>query len=395
VIAFFASRKRLWAVGGLWGGLLLAAFDAYAAIVTYIPQYAVRNDFRLMYGAALLTERHGYSNLYNLPLQQKVVEGLGPGFYYSPFINPPPLVWLVTPFTALPFGAAIIAWTVVIIAAAAIAWWLVAPGDRLTRAAFGAMWLGLFPVAFGIMVGQPVALVGAAVATCWWLSSRDRDWLAGLALSVIVVKPQLALFVPLCVLAAGRGRIFAGWLVPTASMAVVALALLGADGLARYRDALTLASNWQITRSFAVSGVIGTGPQLYVASLIALAAAVTAAWRWRGRGVEVPIAAGIVGSLLFTPYVGFQDFAMLVIAAWLVVRTGPNAWQMGLLVAGYALLEVCLLVQSVPILIAEGLLLASCVYWAPRRAGSDTARLPSAGPLDAAANAALTSEMRN
>ncbi|HZQ50077.1 MAG TPA: glycosyltransferase family 87 protein [Candidatus Dormibacteraeota bacterium] len=393
--AFFAARRKLWAVGGLWGGALLAAFDVYAAIVTYIPQYAVRNDFRLMYGAALATERHGYAHLYDLGAQQAAIDSLGPQFYFSAFLNPPPLVWLVTPLTALPFGAAVIVWTVLILAAAALAWFLSAPGDPLTRAAFAAMFAGLFPVAFGIMVGQPVALVAAAVAACWWLAARDRDWLAGVALSVMVVKPQLALLVPVCLLVSGRVRIFAGWLIPSAVMGLVAVALLGADGLSRYRDALSLASNWQITRSFAVSGLVGTGPPLYVASAIALAAALFAAWRWRGHGVEIPIAAGITGSLLFTPYVGFQDFAMLVLAGWLVVRSQPNAWQIALLVVGYALLELCLLVQSVPILTGEVLLLASFIYWAPRRGATHSAPFAQTAPIEQAPNASFAQNVRN
>jgi len=54
LIAYVRSRKRLWSVAGLWTGILLIAFDLYAALVTYIPQYLVRNDFRLIYGACLL-----------------------------------------------------------------------------------------------------------------------------------------------------------------------------------------------------------------------------------------------------------------------------------------------------------------------------------------------------
>ena len=385
----------MWAVGGLWGGLLLAAFDVYAAMVTYIPQYAVRNDFRLMYGAALVTQRQGYGHLYDLAAQQAAVQGLGPQFYYSPFINPPPLVWLVTPFTALPFDVAIVLWSALIAVAVAVAWWLTAPGDRLVRAAFGAMWIGLFPVAFGLMVGQPVALVAAAVALCWWMSSRSRQWLAGVALSLMVVKPQLALLVPMCLLIAGHWRVFAGWLVPTAGMGILALGLLGVDGLTRYRDSLSLASNWQITRSFAVSGLIGTGPQLYLASALALSAALFAAWRWRGQGAEIPIAAGITGSLLFTPYVGFQDFAMLVVAGWLVVRARPNPWQAGLLVIGYALLELCLVVLSVPILLAEVLLLASFIYWTPRRTMSDSVSYAHIARSGSPSDASFAQNVRN
>jgi hypothetical protein len=359
VIQYLRARTRLWGAAGLWAGILLIAFDLYAAAVTYIPQYQVRNDFRLIYGAALTALRHGYSHLYDLSAQKAAVEGLGPGFYWSPFLNPPPLVWLATPFTLLPFNAAIILWTALLVAAALLTWYLAAPGGRLTRAAHLALWLGLFPVAFGLMVGQPVALVAAAVAASWWLAARNRPVLAGLALSVIAIKPQVALLVPLCLLVSGHARMFGSWLVATGVMVLVVLAALGPDGLHRYSDVLSLASQWEPTRRYAVAGPVGLGPQIYVVQAIVVVAAVVAAWRHRHAGVEVPIAAGITASLLFTPYVGFQDFAMLVVAGWLVLRAQPSRLQLSLLVVGYALLELALLVLAVPILLAEAAFLIS------------------------------------
>jgi hypothetical protein len=223
----------------------------------------------------------------------------------------------------------------------------------------------VLPVAFGVMVGQPVALVAAAVAGCWWLADRDRPALAGLALSLTVFKPQLALLVPLCLVVAGHGRVFGAWMAASIFMALVSLALLGHDGVTRYRDALALASGWQITRGYAVSGLIGSGPQLLVAQAVVLVATLVAAWRWRGAGTAMPVAAGITGSLLVTPYVGFQDFAMLVVAAWLVVRSQPNPAQVALLVAGYVLLELALVVQAAPIILVEVLLLASIIWRGP------------------------------
>ena len=65
-MGYIRHRTRLWAAAGLWAGVLLIAFDIYAAAVTYIPQYRVRNDFRLMYGAALTGLHHGYGELYDL-----------------------------------------------------------------------------------------------------------------------------------------------------------------------------------------------------------------------------------------------------------------------------------------------------------------------------------------
>jgi hypothetical protein len=81
------------------------------------------------------------------------------------------------------------------------------------------------------------------------------------------------------------------------------------------------------------------------------------------------MAAGIVGSLLFTPYLGFQDFLMLIVAGWLVLKSGATHWQVGLLVVGYALLELALLVLAIPILLAEAVLLGS-LLWQRRRARS-------------------------
>ena len=369
MIAYFRGRTRLWAAGGLWGGILLAAFDVYAAVVTYIPQYAVRNDFRLMYGAALAGLRDGYPHLYDLAAQKAAVEGLGPGFYWSPFLNPAPLAWLATPFILLPFGIAIWLWTAVLVGAAALAWWLAAPGSGVARYAHLALFLGLFPTAFGLMVGQPAALVAAAVALTWWLASRRHDVAAGLVLSVIVIKPQLALLVPVCLLVAGRTRLFVAWAVAVGVMAAITLVMLGGEGVQRYRDVLALAAQWDITRRYAVAGPLGLGPQTYAVQAVVLAVAAAGAWRQRGADLGYPIATGLVASLLFTPYVGFQDFAMLVLAGWLVVRAGATAPQVVILVLGYAMLELALLVMAVPILLAEAALLAALAWPGVRQRG--------------------------
>jgi hypothetical protein len=380
---YIRRRTRLWAVAGLWTGILLSAFDLYVAVVTYIPQYAIRNDFRLIYGAAVAAWRNGYGHLYDLAAQKAGTESLGSGFYWQPFLNPPPLAWLATPFTALPFGVAIWLWSALLAAAVIFAWYLLAPGEGLTKAAHLALFVGLFPTAFGLMVGQPVALVAAAVGLAWWLAQNNRPVLAGVALSVIAIKPQLAILVPVCLLAAGHARIFGVWLGVTLLMVVAALVLLGGDGVQRYRDVLSLASQWEPTRRYAIAGPLGLGPQVYVVQAVVAIIALVAAWRQRGGAdVSRPIATGLVASLLFTPYVGFQDFAMLVLAGWLVIRSGATAVQVAVMVVGYALLELALVVLAIPILIAEACFLLS-ILWSrrwdsnPRPATYEAAALPA------------------
>lgn len=360
MVDFFSSRTRLWSVAGIWTGLLLTAFNVYAAVVTYVPQYLVRDDFRLLYGSALNAWQHGYAHLYDLTQQKAAVESLGA--YWSPFLNPPPYAWLGTLFLPLPFGVAIVLWTALIAAAVCFAWWVAAPGSRLARVAHLALFVGLFPTAFGLMVGQPVALVAAVVAGSWWLAERGRPVAAGLVLSLVAIKPQLALLVPLCLLASGRWRMFAAWAGASAVIAAIALAMLGGDGLQRYRDVLALASQWEPTRRYAIAGPLGLGAQVYAVELLVVAVAAFAAWRHRDGPAAFPFVIGIVGSLLFTPYVGFQDFAMLVLAGWLLIRSRASAFQIVVMVAGYALLELALVVLAIPILVAEAALLLSLAY---------------------------------
>ena len=388
MIHWFRARSRLWAVAGLWAGVLLTGFNVYAAVVTYVPQFLVRNDFRLAYGAALNAWQHGYAHLYDLAQQRSAVESIGA--YWSPFINPPPLAWLGTLFLPLPFGVAIVLWTVLVCASALLAWWLAAPGSGLARVAHLALFAGLFPTAFGLMVGQPVAIIAAAVAGSWWLAERGRPVLAGIVLSVVAIKPQLALLVPLCLLVAGQRRVFAAWLAASAVIGLAALVLLGGEGLQRYRDALSLASQWEPTRRYAIAGPLGLGPQVYVVEAIVVAVAVFAAWRHRERGTAMPLAIGIVASLLFTPYVGFQDFAMLVVAGWLVLRSGATPVQVGLMIAGYALLELALVVLAVPILVAEAAFLVSLAWPA-----TDSARLSPSERFGAAPDVRMTPGVRN
>lgn len=361
MIAYVRARKQLWPAVGLLVGLILIGWDLWAAASTFISQYAVRNDFRLAYAAATVGIKNGYGHLYDLAAQKAAIESLGPGFNPQPFISPPPLAWLVTPLLVLPFQAALAVWTLLLVAALGWTWYVLAPPGTIAKAAHLALLLGVFPVAFGVMVGQPGAWVAAAVATAWWLLKHDRPVWAGLALSLIILKPQLALLVPVCLLASGHARTFGAWLVATLLVGLVALALLGPDGLARYRDVLaqTQSGAWDITRRYSVSGPLGLGPLLSVTQVVVVAIALVAAWRHRADGPELPMAAGIVASLLATPYLGFQDFLMLVVAGWLVLRGGATSWQVALLVVGYALLQLALVVLAIPILLAEAALLLS------------------------------------
>src|SRR5205814_887616 len=83
-------------------------------------------------------------------------------------LSPPTLAWFVTPFAALPFAAGYALWNVVLVASLLVTWWLTAPlASRLVRFGHLAFALALPSVAFGLLLGQVVIVVAAAVSICW------------------------------------------------------------------------------------------------------------------------------------------------------------------------------------------------------------------------------------
>jgi hypothetical protein len=76
--------------------------------------------------------------------------------------------------------------------------------------------------------------------------------------------------------------------------------------------------------------VAGLAGQAGVAALT-----LVAAYRQRHRGPTAPIVAGLVGSLLVTPYVHIQDLTVLFAAAWLYLRLNPPRLARMVLVVGY------------------------------------------------------------
>jgi hypothetical protein len=183
----------------------------------------------------------------------------------------------------------------------------------------------LLPVFVGVLFGQVSLLVVAAVALSWWLLSRGRPWLAGLALSALILKPQIAFLVPLALLLGGYGRVFLAWLAVSVPLAAITLLATGPGIFS------------QLSRSLhEVSGVPGPIqssllrqlplPVAAIGIALVLGTSVLIVWRGRGRGASLPIAIGLIASVLVSPYVNFYDLSALVLAAWLILRTDPPRW---------------------------------------------------------------------
>lgn len=338
---------------------------------------ATRSDAAVYYAAATVGLRFGWSQLYDAAKQAIVWPELH--VYQTAWVVQTPIVaWLFAPLTVLSLQAAYDLWAASVVVMIGVAWSLLAAGDVRSRIAQLAAVLALWGVGIGIAVGQLVFLVGACVALAWWLLERDRPVLAGVALAVAFgLKPQSASLVPFALLLAGYRKTFVAWAAGVALLAVAVIAVLGLGGtldfVLRLRDVSTRPAAWNSVPGMTFAGLLGTGPAAVALQLASGAGSLWIAYRKRGAGPALPVASAIVGSSLLTPYLHEPDVFMLVIAAWLFVRSRPGALPALYPIAMWIAAEVAHIpaVGYAPLLVLEVLWLVVML-----RREVDTAGLP-------------------
>ena len=293
-------------------------------------------DFHTYLAAASVGLQQGWQHLYDQPLIALAQKQLAPGQWAQPFLSPPSVAWLVAPLTLLPYSIAYGIWAAFtfVALAVALAWSGASAGVSRWVAVVGA--LSPWWVAHAVNVGQVVPLVAAGVVIAWRLLRVDRDLAAGIALSLMFLKPNTAILVPFALLIAGRYRAIAAWLAAGAVLFVFAFLLLGTHGLSAYitqlraplpggADALTL------------KGAIGaTGIVAFALRLLIVGLVLVTVFRLRTTiGLVVPVA--IIGSLIVSPYLHASDLGLLAAASWMIWEERPGlAWRAAL-AAGWIL----------------------------------------------------------
>lgn len=343
-------------------------------------------DFGGYWSAAHIPLRDGWQHLYDRSIQAGLYRSLGLAksgdAYVNYYIAPPPLLWLVLPLVRLPFPAAAITWSFVQLAAILAAWWLAAPAGFERRVITLLALLGAFPVAYLIFWGQAAGFLMVGIAGAYALIQRGRPVAAGLALCVLVLKPQDMFLLPFVLLAAGHRRVFIGWLAGTVVIGTACVGLVGVSGLEKLLD---------LQRSFVGSG-FSEGPLMSAGGLpgalvgAAICAALALGWAWRTRDVATAFWLGITGSLAATPYIHDVDLALLLVAGWVVLRERQTAgWAPWLVAATWIAMELFLV--GYPLLAFAGVLvwIAGSVVLGRSSRGADYET--TGGPTYATSNA--------
>ena len=337
------KRPPLWlasaTVACAWGAIYSAALWIFL-----FARRPIHEDVRMTYVAAEAGLRYGWSAIYDENVLRSLSQGFPPGDrVIDPvltYLNPPPLAWLFAPLTAFSEPVAYVIWTLVSLAALVAAWWLAAPFAGVARLAMLLLAVALWPVMLVFYFGQPNMLVLALLAGTYWLLRRDRPYAAGAALAVATaLKPQVVAIVPLALLVSGRYRAVAGWAAVCAALAVLTVISLQGAGLAGWWRALQAGQGEATHTEYTLAHFFGFGLVTYALWAIEGGAAIAVAW-WRRSQIELVIAAAILGTTAVAFHFHELDYSVLVLAAWLFLRTSPPVWQRVFLLAGIVSMQL-------------------------------------------------------
>lgn len=366
---------------------ILAGFDVLVWLQG-LTSHPTGNDFADHYTAARLGLAHGWAAVWDWRrFTTAMVDFTGvPGSYRGIYVYAYPMwiAWSMTPIALLPYPLAVGIASVLVVGSLVLAWALLAGGRWPARLAQLTAAVGLFPVAFGLILVQLtfVALAGLALSVA--LLRRRRDLLAGAALALCLAKPQTVVLVPVALLATGRWRSVVSFGTIAVALAAATFLTVGGGGVRAYLDSMSLLIGYEFVRRHALLTYV---PQLAAPAVVgAIVAAVAAsAYRQRRSGPETPIVLGVLGSLLVTPYLNEQDLSMLLAPAWLLVPSIRGWRGYGVLLVTYLCLEFVNVVGPLPILIVS---LAWLGYFAvvgvPRIVGQNHALRPSPAVRSAA-----------
>ncbi|MDQ6712298.1 MAG: DUF2029 domain-containing protein [Candidatus Dormibacteraeota bacterium] len=320
---------------------------AYARQLVVAP--SAGQDFRAFFAAATVAAQGGdpydwtalsraEQSLYNAPTHAAP----GDTTYYDflPYPEGPWLALALEPLAGLPWQLVYPIFAALMLLAIATGSWLILArlGWPVRRRGIAVALATLSPIAFfNVFQGQVSALVFLGFAAAWYLAARGQPVAGGLALTLVWLKPNLGVALPVVVALleppAGRRLLISFAAGSVVAFVAAALALPGvlihwpSEILSHWRSVQGPQPDIASIHSFyypALSGPVKT----IVLSLVVLAGCAYAAWAL--RRVRTPFARGLTVLLLWfvlLPYVHSFDAILLLPVVALLLAPDLRGWR--------------------------------------------------------------------
>lgn len=189
--------------------------------------FHAKNDFVTFYTGAKLA---GTPELYSRAANVETIRGLVGQDLGVMYIRAPFYAAILKPMAWLPFLSAYALFS--LLSLSAYVWF----AARFTRECSALPFLSAISIPFlaDLSAGQDASFMLAILGTAILLMRRERDFAAGLVLSLCAFKFHLFLFVPLLLLLKRRWSIVSGGIAGTAALTLLGMLVNGADSMLRW-----------------------------------------------------------------------------------------------------------------------------------------------------------------
>jgi hypothetical protein len=324
--------------------LIALAFAPSLVVYWFRATGPLGSDFLNFWAAGKLVVMGAPAQAYAPTAMRTLQLALGRDHWF-PFISPPPMLAVVAPFGLLPY-----AWALPVFVVLTYFVWL-AVARRLLP---GASWpVAAFPGAAVAAWHAQSGFITSALLIGGLLALPRKPFFAGVLFGCLIIKPHLALFVPVALLAARAWRPIAGAAITVVGLLLSSLLLFGVGTFQAYFAAApmmsALLSNWsdpglfqRMCTPFALLRALGFSVAAAGFVQLALAVALGAlVWRTWSRETDSLRRAGILvfAATIGTPYLFNYDLPMLIVPiCWLAqegMTKGFRRWERAQLAAFY------------------------------------------------------------
>lgn len=330
------------------------------------------SDFPAFYNAGRIINNYPQGHLYDQDLQRKLYFELVPNspelsvryFAYTPF-----LAIVLAPFARLPYITALFCWlaftVLMFVAGFRLAWQSSGLPAEHKAGAFLVCFSFLPFLAWNVLSPQTSVIAFFVLALTIYLDRQGRFILSGLALSLLLYKPQLLLLVVPMLFITKRWRTLIGLCLGAIVLAVVSLGVIGLSGIRSYLEMLAMfadlkAAGGRLTYmeidAYSLFFELSQSKTLSVALLALLCVIVIPllVLTWR-RDREQAWSSAIAWTLVLNFYVLIYDSTVMIVAAlaspillkhsrakWLLIALFVAPWFQRLSVYGLQSMTVAI-----------------------------------------------------
>jgi alpha-1,2-mannosyltransferase len=322
------TQKRVRAHAVLLGLIL---WGAYAVNIANPGMKDLENqvkgaDYLHFYVLGTVARLHDGTMLYDARRQAALAQELihqDPGEIYLPVYGPQvSLIFL--PFAELPYIWSAVAWALATIAGYGMCCWVVLRicpklrGDRRTILMLAAAFPGLF---YLVASGQNSVVALAAFTLAFFGFRAQRPLLGGMAIGLLMYKPQFGLMAAVLFVLLLEWRVIAGAVITGAGQLALGAWYYGRGAVETYlgvlkhagQDASAPLDRMHGLKSFWEMLLPWHGAATVLYAVSALAVVAITIWCWRAKvTLELRYAVFLLGSALVSPHLTDYDLVILV-----------------------------------------------------------------------------------